>query len=106
MDSCDAHNVCFHRLVTQSTPPKAALSSVPERVSQTGRGRESERESEGERGREKRDRWMHHLEFMRPRSFFAFLRAFCLSSPSFTLSEETVLSVTMSTMYFFKERCS
>lgn len=47
-----------------------------------------------------------NLEFILARSFFAFFRALCLSSPSFTLSEDTELSVTMSTMYFFKERCS
>lgn len=49
---------------------------------------------------------MSYLEFILARSFFAFFRAFCLSSPSFMLSEETELSVTISTMYFFKERCS
>lgn len=47
-----------------------------------------------------------YLEFILARSFFAFFLAFCLSSPSFLVSVETELSVTMSTMYFFNERCS
>lgn len=64
----------------------------------------------GERNRKRQTdrerKWMHYLEFILARSFFAFFRAFCLSSPSFMPSEDTELSVTISTMYFFKERCS
>lgn len=53
-----------------------------------------------------RERGFYYLEFIRARSFFAFFLAFWRSSPSFILSEETELSVRISTIYFFKERCS
>lgn len=57
-------------------------------------------------GEKRRRRKTTYLEFILARSFFAFFLAFCLSSPSFLVSVETELSVTISTMYFFKERCS
>lgn len=63
-------------------------------------------ETEGEADRHRERKWKYYLEFILARSFFAFFRAFCLSSPSFMPSEDTELSVTISTMYFFKERCS
>lgn len=92
----------FHLLVTHKKKkkkcPGTVLSCVP--VRRMGRERNRERQTDRER------KWMHYLEFILARSFFAFFRAFCLSSPSFMPSEDTELSVTISTMYFFKERCS
>lgn len=43
---------------------------------------------------------------MRAFIFRAFFLLFCRSSPSFSGSGGAALSTTMSTMYFFKERCS
>lgn len=67
---------------------------------------ESEREDNERIDYRRKKKKDHHLEFIRARSFLAFFRAFCLSSPSWFVSGVTVVSVTMSTMYFFKDRCS